>query len=136
MLHVCTAGGNTQASEKWRKELLPEFCTATVEVLDPDSEIWSPGPTLPNALCGAGIVKYGGTVLVVGGEDDKSWMAGECWLREKDQEGQESWQEGREFPSVMSTFGCLVASVNKDLLKSAISQLPTAVNQSGQSLMA
>jgi len=39
---------------KWKKDFLPEICTSSVEVYDPDSNSWSAGPSLANALCGAG----------------------------------------------------------------------------------
>lgn len=48
------SGGNAAISEKWRKEFLPEHCVSSVEIFDPETETWSPGPELPNALCGAG----------------------------------------------------------------------------------
>ena len=47
-------GGNSAISEKWRKEYLPEFCVTSVEIFDPETETWSEGPSLSNALCGAG----------------------------------------------------------------------------------
>ena len=84
--------------------------------------LWSPG-----------VVKYGDTILVVGGEDDRSWMAGICWLRQgskstgpagdgspRDGEGESdswAWSEGQELPTVMSTFGCVVANVPREVLK-------------------
>ena len=61
-------------------------------------------------------MKYGNTILVVGGEDDKSWMAGLYTLR-TNAEDREYWEEGHELPSVMSTFGCVVANVPKDLVR-------------------
>ena len=64
---------------------------------------------------GAGVVKYGEMLLIVGGEDDKSWMAGMCWLPQ-DKGEQLVWTEGTELPTVMSTFGCVVANMPKDLL--------------------
>lgn len=60
-------------------------------------------------------MKYGHTILVVGGEDDKSWMAGLYTLKED--AGKEFWEEGHELPSVMSTFGCVVANVPKDVAR-------------------
>ena len=48
--------------------------------------------------------------MVVGGEDDKSWMAGQFVLRE-DASGNHHWEEGHELPSVMSTFGYVVANM-------------------------
>ena len=74
-----------------------------------------PSP-LPSLLSFAGVVKYGNTILVVGGEDDKSWMAGLYMLR-RDADGREHWEEGNELPSVMSTFGCVVANVPKDMVR-------------------
>ncbi len=54
--------------------------------------------------------------MVVGGEDDRSWMAGLFILQERD-DGKEYWVEGRELPSVMSTFGCCVANISKELIR-------------------
>ena len=42
-------------SEKWKREFLPEHCVSSVEIYDPEKQTWSPGPELPNALCGAGL---------------------------------------------------------------------------------
>lgn len=61
-----------------------------------------------------GTVKYGETVVLVGGEDDKSWMAGMYKLREDS--GKQSWVAGQELSLVMSTFGCVVANIPKDVL--------------------
>ena len=63
------------------------------------------------------MVKYGNTILVVGGEDDKSWMAGLYLLRQEEGGRGEYWEEGNELPSVMSTFGCVVANVPKDMVR-------------------
>ncbi|PAA91668.1 hypothetical protein BOX15_Mlig021367g3, partial [Macrostomum lignano] len=105
-------GGNTAPSERWRKEILPEFCTDSVETFNPDSGAWEAGPSLPNLLCGAGVAKLSGCLRVIGGEDDKSWMAGECRLTDN------RWEEAQLFhAAIMSTFGCAVASVSKELLK-------------------
>uniref|UniRef100_A0A2C9MAJ6 BTB domain-containing protein n=2 Tax=Biomphalaria glabrata TaxID=6526 RepID=A0A2C9MAJ6_BIOGL len=93
-------GGNAAVSEKWKKEYLPEHCVTTVEIFDPATENWTDGPPLANALCGAGVVKYGDTILVVGGEDDKSWMAGICWLKH---DGEEAETKGREDHCCLST---------------------------------
>jgi len=51
--------------------------------------------------------------MLVGGEDDKSWMAGMYTLNNKD--GTQSWMAGQELPMVMSTFGCVSANIRKDL---------------------
>ncbi|WAR03750.1 KLH20-like protein [Mya arenaria] len=112
---IYVIGGNGKVSDKWKREYLPEYCVSSVEIYDPDSNSWSPGPELPNALCGAGVVKFGGTILIVGGEDDKSWMAGLCWLKEE--RGRQLWVEGQELPTVMSTFGCAVANIQREALK-------------------
>jgi len=62
-------------------------------------------------------VKYGDTIMLVGGEDDKSWMAGMYTLSNDD--GTQSWVAGQELPMVMSTFGCVVANIRKDLFVSS-----------------
>ena len=49
-----TAGGNTSVTLKWRKDFLPEICSSSVEVYDPETNSWSMGPEMANALCGAG----------------------------------------------------------------------------------
>ena len=51
--------------------------------------------------------------MLVGGEDDKSWMAGMYTLSNED--ATQSWVAGQELPMVMSTFGCVVANIRKDL---------------------
>ena len=61
-------------------------------------------------------MKYGDTIMVVGGEDDKSWMAGLFELKER-ADGTEYWVEGRELPTVMSTFGCVVTNLSKELIR-------------------
>jgi len=87
--------------------------------------------------CCVGVVKYGDSVLLVGGEDDKSWMAGMYSLSpapvpcatgatatRSASSGEETgssssvlqWAAGQELPVVMSTFGCVAANVNKRLL--------------------
>lgn len=60
-------------------------------------------------------MKYRNSLVVVGGEDDKSWMAGICSLI-TDAEGNQRWSEGEPLPTVMSTFGCVVATLPKDSL--------------------
>jgi len=98
--------------------------------------------------CGVcvGAVKYGECVLLVGGEDDKSWMAGMYSLshtasagpaagieatansqsvaasdagvrsEQKNCNSSLQWAAGQELPVVMSTFGCVVTNVNKQLM--------------------
>lgn len=53
-INVFYLGGNSELSDKWKKEFLPEHCVSSVEVFDPATDTWSEGPELPNALCGAG----------------------------------------------------------------------------------
>ena len=48
-------GGNSSVTLKWKKDFLPEVCTSSVEVYDPVIDSWSAGPSLANALCGAGL---------------------------------------------------------------------------------
>ena len=62
-------------------------------------------------------MKYGDSIMLVGGEDDKSWMAGMYRLHNEDDASQ-SWLAGQELPMVMSTFGCVVANIRKDLFSS------------------
>lgn len=112
---IYVIGGNTATTDKWKREFLPEHCTNSVEIYDPADNSWMLGPDLPHALCGAGVVKYRNTVVVVGGEDDKSWMAGICSLI-VDADKNHRWSEGEPLPTVMSTFGCMVATLPKDLL--------------------
>ena len=83
-----------------------------------------------------GVVKYGDSILVVGGEDDKSWMAGLFMLRtdpgstameteegDGDSKGQpgkskgEHWVEGQELPMVLSTFASVIANIPRDLVR-------------------
>ena len=53
---------------------------------------------------------------MVGGEDDKSWMAG-TFVLHTEENGSERWGEGHELPTVMSTFSCVVANIPKDLVR-------------------
>ena len=52
--YFAPTGGNSALSDKWKKEFLPEHCVSSVEVFDPEKMTWSPGPELPNAMCGPG----------------------------------------------------------------------------------
>ena len=65
-------------------------------------------------VCLTAVVKYGEDILLVGGEDDKSWMAGMYSLREE--KGVQSWVAGLELAHVMSTFRCVIANVQKELI--------------------
>lgn len=62
------------------------------------------------------VVKYGESILVVGGEDDKSWMAGLFMLKEEEDSGRQYWAEGQELPVVLSTFAHVTASVPSELI--------------------
>ena len=57
--------------------------------------------------------------MVVGGEDDKSWMAGLFMLKHGDN-GEDCWVDGHELPTVMSTFGCIVADIPRELFKEEV----------------
>jgi len=48
------SGGNSSVTLKWKKDFMPEMCTSSVEVYDPQTNSWTAGPSLANALCGAG----------------------------------------------------------------------------------
>jgi len=67
----------------------------------------------------AGVVKYGDSVILIGGEDDKSWMAGMYTLRQDEEDGSETWMAGVELPIVMSTFGCVVTNIPRHYLSGA-----------------
>jgi len=51
---VMLSGGNSSVTLKWKKDFMPEMCTSSVEVYDPQTNSWTAGPSLANALCGAG----------------------------------------------------------------------------------
>jgi len=51
---VMLSGGNSSVTLKWKKDFMPEMCTSSVEVYDPQTNSWAAGPSLANALCGAG----------------------------------------------------------------------------------
>ena len=39
---------------------------SSVEVFDPFHDTWSPGPELPKSLAYPGVIKYSGTIMVLG----------------------------------------------------------------------
>lgn len=53
-VNLLFVGGNSSVTLKWKKDFLPEICTSSVEVYDPELNTWTNGPDLANALCGAG----------------------------------------------------------------------------------
>ena len=61
------AGGFGAITESWVRDRSPESCLSSVEIYDPDTNTWSLGPDLPVPLCGMGVVKYYGTIYVIGG---------------------------------------------------------------------
>ena len=69
--HICSIvcyilGGFGALSESWLKDKSPENCLSSVEIYDPETNSWSAGPELPVPLCAMGVVKYYGTVYVLG----------------------------------------------------------------------
>ena len=44
----------------------PENCLNSVEIYDPEANSWTQGPDLPAPLCAMGVVKYYGTIYVLG----------------------------------------------------------------------
>jgi Kelch motif len=59
-------GGFGTLSELWLKDKTPENCLSSVEIYDPETNSWTMGPPLPVALCAMGVVKYYGTIYVLG----------------------------------------------------------------------
>ena len=62
-----------------------------------------------------GVAKYGGTVIAVGGENEKCWIAGLFLL--KNENGKDVWTKCQELSDVLSMFGCGVANLPKNLLQ-------------------
>jgi len=60
------SGGFGSLSDSWLKDKSPENCLTSVEIYDPESDSWSQGRDLPVPLCSMGVVKYYGTVYVLG----------------------------------------------------------------------
>ena len=59
-------GGFGTLSDSWLKEKTPENCLSSVEIFDPETNSWTMGPELPVRLCAMGVVKYYGTIYVLG----------------------------------------------------------------------
>jgi hypothetical protein len=59
-------GGFGTLSELWLKDKTPENCLSSVEIYDPETNSWTMGPPLPVALCAMGVVKYYGTIYILG----------------------------------------------------------------------
>ncbi len=60
------AGGFGSITESWLKDKSPEHCLTSVEVYDPETNTWEAGPELLVPLCAMGVVKYYGTIYVIG----------------------------------------------------------------------
>jgi len=72
---VCVLGGFGALGESWLKEKSPENCLTSVEIYDPDTDSWTAGPDLPVPLCAMGVVKYYGTIYVLG-----TWCYGTIYV--------------------------------------------------------
>ena len=67
MLLLCySTGGFATITESWVKDKSPENCLSSVEVYDPETNSWQAGPDLPQAVCAMGVVKYYGTIYIIG----------------------------------------------------------------------
>ena len=62
----CMIGGSGALSESWLKDKSPENCLSSVEIYDPETNSWTAGPELLVPLCAMGVVKYYGTIYVLG----------------------------------------------------------------------
>lgn len=67
---IYVVGGFGTLSDSWLKEKTPENCLSSVEIFDPETNSWTMGPELPVRLCAMGVVKYYGTIYVLGGENE------------------------------------------------------------------
>ena len=63
---IFVIGGMGAISESWVKDSEPQHVLNTCEVYDPASNTWSWGPTLPKPVCAAGVVKYYGSIYIMG----------------------------------------------------------------------
>lgn len=75
------------------------------------------------AMVTAAVVHYADQLLLLGGEEEKGWMTGTFFMIEvpmapKDAMPQQryKWKDGNKLPSVMSTFGCVMANIPKEYL--------------------
>ena len=60
------AGGFGTITDSWVRDKSPENCLNSVEIYDPEANSWTQGPDLPAPLCAMGVVKYYGTIYVLG----------------------------------------------------------------------
>ena len=66
LLPFYLAGGFGAITESWVRDKSPENCLSSVEVYDPETNTWEVGPELPVPLCAMGVVKYYGTIYILG----------------------------------------------------------------------
>ena len=59
-------GGFGTITDSWIKDKSPENCLASVEIYDPQANTWAAGLDLPIPLCAMGVVKYCGTIYILG----------------------------------------------------------------------
>ena len=64
---IYLTGGFATITESWVKEKSPMNCLSSVEIYDPSTNSWETGPDLPQAVCAMGVVKYYGTIYIIGG---------------------------------------------------------------------
>ena len=63
---MCVLGGFGALTESWLKDKSPENCLSSVEIYDLETNSWTSGPDLPMPLCAMGVLKYYGTIYVIG----------------------------------------------------------------------
>ena len=66
IISFSVSGGFGTVTESWLKDKSPENCLTTVEIFDPETNTWDEGPELLVPLCAMGVVKYYGTIYVMG----------------------------------------------------------------------
>jgi len=66
VIRLSIAGGFGSITEVWIKDKSPENVLTTVEIYDPETNSWSTGPDPPMPLCAMGVVKYYGTIYLLG----------------------------------------------------------------------
>lgn len=59
-------GGMGAMSDLWEKSEEPRHYLSTCEIFDPATNMWIMGPNLPRGMCGMGVVKYYGTIYLLG----------------------------------------------------------------------
>ena len=75
------AGGFGTITDTWVRDKSPENCLSSVEIYEPDTNSWTHGPDLPAPLCAMGVVKYYGTIYILGMYKLNSTLCFvTCWL--------------------------------------------------------